>query len=240
MDLKDLLKAVNESEAQAIKAVQASFAMVRAKVEEQIEQQKWQKNQKVFGAFKPPTSVAPQQETLVTLIPDFFPSLDEVKGPARGHLKRALQLCEVASIRTVVQLVMKTEQELLKYRNTGKKTIQFIQFYLGQRGLSLAMNLDTSELDKKYWPPLEELFSGIPDQRKKTLVDALQRGTRLKLPSSRWGIDVDVRCTGDLLVRTRTHILQIPGLAKCDVNLIERRLAKHGLRLYPEPAKKKK
>ena len=47
---------------------------------------------------------------------------------------------------------MKTEQEMLKYRNFGKKSLNEIKDKLTSLGLALGMNIDTSLLE----PPKEE------------------------------------------------------------------------------------
>jgi len=60
---------------------------------------------------------------------------------------RAANCLNNANITTVGQLAMKTEQEMLKYRNFGKKSLNEIKEKLATLGLSLGMNLDTSLLE---------------------------------------------------------------------------------------------
>lgn len=55
---------------------------------------------------------------------------------------RAANCLNNANITTVGQLAMKTEQEMLKYRNFGKKSLNEIKDKLTALNLSLGMNLD--------------------------------------------------------------------------------------------------
>jgi len=60
---------------------------------------------------------------------------------------RAANCLNNANITTVGELAMKTEQEMLKYRNFGKKSLNEIKSKLEQLGLSLGMKLDDRLLD---------------------------------------------------------------------------------------------
>lgn len=60
---------------------------------------------------------------------------------------RAANCLNNANITTVGQLAMKTEAEMLKYRNFGKKSLNEIKDKLTQLGLSLGMNIDATLLD---------------------------------------------------------------------------------------------
>ncbi|HXG47707.1 MAG TPA: DNA-directed RNA polymerase subunit alpha [Methylomirabilota bacterium] len=60
---------------------------------------------------------------------------------------RAANCLNNANITTVGQLAMKTEQEMLKYRNFGKKSLNEIKEKLAALGLTLGMNIDPELLD---------------------------------------------------------------------------------------------
>ena len=62
---------------------------------------------------------------------------------------RAANCLNNANITTVGELAMKTEQEMLKYRNFGKKSLNEIKDKLEQLGLSLGMKFDERLLDIK-------------------------------------------------------------------------------------------
>lgn len=61
---------------------------------------------------------------------------------------RAANCLNNANITTVGELCMKAEQEMLKYRNFGKKSLNEIKAKLEQLGLSLGMKIDERLLDK--------------------------------------------------------------------------------------------
>src|ERR1022692_4762879 len=65
---------------------------------------------------------------------------------------RAANCLNNANITSVGQLSMKTEQEMLKYRNFGKKSLNEIKDKLQALGLSLGMNFEAGLLDT---PPKE-------------------------------------------------------------------------------------
>ena len=60
---------------------------------------------------------------------------------------RAANCLNNANITTVGQLAMKTEQEMLKYRNFGKKSLNEIKEKLTALGLALGMNFDPGLVD---------------------------------------------------------------------------------------------
>src|SRR6267143_884270 len=60
---------------------------------------------------------------------------------------RAANCLNNANITTVGQLALKTEAEMLKYRNFGKKSLNEIKEKLSALGLTLGMNIDASLLE---------------------------------------------------------------------------------------------
>jgi len=60
---------------------------------------------------------------------------------------RAANCLNNANITTVGQLAMKTEQEMLKYRNFGKKSLTEIKEKLSGLGLTLGMKFDPELLE---------------------------------------------------------------------------------------------
>ncbi|MGH7990990.1 MAG: DNA-directed RNA polymerase subunit alpha C-terminal domain-containing protein, partial [Limisphaerales bacterium] len=60
---------------------------------------------------------------------------------------RAANCLNNANITTVGQLAMKSEQEMLKYRNFGKKSLNEIKDKLTQLGLSLGMSFEPGLID---------------------------------------------------------------------------------------------
>jgi DNA-directed RNA polymerase subunit alpha len=61
---------------------------------------------------------------------------------------RASNCLKSANIRTIADLVARTDAELLKTRSFGKKSLHEIKTMLGAMGLSLGMSLDPEELER--------------------------------------------------------------------------------------------
>lgn len=61
---------------------------------------------------------------------------------------RAANCLNNANITTVGQLAQKTEADMLKYRNFGKKSLNEIKGKLIELGLGLGMSIDTELLDE--------------------------------------------------------------------------------------------
>lgn len=61
---------------------------------------------------------------------------------------RAANCLNNAGILSVGELAMKSEQEMLKYRNFGKKSLKEIQERMKELGLSLGMSIDERLMDK--------------------------------------------------------------------------------------------
>src|SRR5207244_8070526 len=95
--------------------------------------------------------VSPQEETAerdetrprTELNENLFRNVDELELSVR-----ASNCLKTANIRTIADLVQKTEAELLKTKNFGKKSLNEIKTILGEMGLSLGMRLDPEELER--------------------------------------------------------------------------------------------
>jgi DNA-directed RNA polymerase subunit alpha len=61
---------------------------------------------------------------------------------------RAANCLNNANITTVGQLAQKSEADMLKYRNFGKKSLNEIKAKLSELGLSLGMSFDTSLIEE--------------------------------------------------------------------------------------------
>jgi DNA-directed RNA polymerase subunit alpha len=93
----------------------------------------------------------PQEEEVVSdelrpraeLNENLFRNVDELELSVR-----ASNCLKTANIRTIADLVQKTEPELLKTKNFGKKSLNEIKTILAEMGLSLGMRLDPEELDR--------------------------------------------------------------------------------------------
>jgi DNA-directed RNA polymerase subunit alpha len=125
------------------------------------------------GSVTPPAAVAEASRILtdhfglLTQFPDSAPAEAErretgVEVTARVELNehlfrnvdelelsvRASNCLKTANIRTIADLVQKTESELLKTKNFGKKSLNEIKTILGEMGLSLGLRLEPEELER--------------------------------------------------------------------------------------------
>jgi DNA-directed RNA polymerase subunit alpha len=85
------------------------------------------------------------------------PAEPPVRGELNEHLFRSVadldlsvrpsNCLKTGNIRTIADLVQKTESELLKTKNFGKKSLNEITTILGEIGLSLGMRFDPEELE---------------------------------------------------------------------------------------------
>jgi DNA-directed RNA polymerase subunit alpha len=87
--------------------------------------------------------VEPELRPRVELNENLFRNVDELELSVR-----ASNCLKTANIRTIADLVQKTESELLKTKNFGKKSLNEIKTILGEMGLSLGMRLDPEELER--------------------------------------------------------------------------------------------
>jgi DNA-directed RNA polymerase subunit alpha len=74
---------------------------------------------------------------------NLFRNVDELELSVR-----ASNCLKTANIRTIADLVQKSESELLKTKNFGKKSLNEIKTILGEMGLHLGMRLDPEELER--------------------------------------------------------------------------------------------
>jgi DNA-directed RNA polymerase subunit alpha len=90
---------------------------------------------------RPETGVEPAAR--FELNEHLFRNVDELELSVR-----ASNCLKTANIRTIADLVQKTESELLKTKNFGKKSLNEIKTILGEMGLSLGIRLDPEELER--------------------------------------------------------------------------------------------
>jgi DNA-directed RNA polymerase subunit alpha len=94
-----------------------------------------------------PTGVDADEDTPVeadiALNENLFRQVDELELSVRAY-----NCLKTANIRTIADLVQKSEAELLKTKNFGKKSLNEIKAILGEMNLSLGMRLDPAELER--------------------------------------------------------------------------------------------
>jgi DNA-directed RNA polymerase subunit alpha len=99
----------------------------------------------------------PEDEPKKDLNPSLWKLVDELELSIRSY-----NCLKAANIRTIGKLVQKTDQEMLKYRNFGKKSLMEIKELLFKMGLTLGMPITDAELltyieteEQKPWPDSE-------------------------------------------------------------------------------------
>jgi DNA-directed RNA polymerase subunit alpha len=93
----------------------------------------------IFINFDEPTEAAPQaHEVSESMNPHLFRSVDELELSVRSA-----NCLQNANIRYIGELVQRTESEMLKTKNFGRKSLNEIKEVLASMGLSLGMTLDS-------------------------------------------------------------------------------------------------
>jgi DNA-directed RNA polymerase subunit alpha len=97
---------------------------------------------------------------------------DSYSDPRVEHLDRSVEELELsvrsynclknANIQTIRELVQRTESEMLKTKNFGRKSLNEIKEILGRMGLSLGMKFD--EHGRIIWPPLPSQTAPLPSE----------------------------------------------------------------------------
>src|SRR5882724_3296774 len=100
---------------------------------------------RAFPETGPETEEVQRDETgpRAELNDNLFRNVDELELSVR-----ASNCLKTSNIRTIADLVQKSEGELLKTKNFGKKSLNEIKTILGEMGLHLGMRLDPEELER--------------------------------------------------------------------------------------------
>ena len=99
----------------------------------------------IFINFEEPTEVrAPVVEEAEPLNPNLFRSVDELELSVRSA-----NCLQNANIRYIGELVQRTEAEMLKTKNFGRKSLNEIKELLASMGLELGMTLDNFPVRKE-------------------------------------------------------------------------------------------
>lgn len=136
------------------------------------------------------------------------------------------------NIRTLGDLVKKTEAELLSYKNFGETSLQEIKEILKNKSLHLGMTADelmSKDLGETAEPTvtpeeMPEPNSPDPSRRPITELDLSVRSRRI--------VDLlKIRTIGDLAVKTEAELLACPNFGQTSLNEIKTKLDELGLSL---------
>lgn len=136
------------------------------------------------------------------------------------------------NIRTLGDLVKKTEAELLSYKNFGETSLTEIKEILKNKGLRLGMTADElmskdlGEMTEPALRPEEQPDPNSPDPSKRPIseLDLSVRSRRI--------VDLlKIRTIGDLAQKTEAELLACPNFGQTSLNEIKTKLDEFGLSL---------
>ncbi|MFH1230848.1 MAG: DNA-directed RNA polymerase subunit alpha C-terminal domain-containing protein [Planctomycetota bacterium] len=148
-------------------------------------------------------------------------SLSEFQVPTRAH-----NCLEVLNIKTIGDLVKKTETELMSSENFGMKTLTDIKDLLARRGLTLSTETKTVTLESLLKSYISTDTPHQTDILNKPIFEvewsARVRGSLTKLK---------IYTIGDLTIKTEKDFMDLPNFGQTSLEEIKRRLSQLGLSL---------
>jgi DNA-directed RNA polymerase subunit alpha len=129
------------------------------------------------------------------------------------------------NIKTLGDLIMKTEQELLSYKNFGETSLDEIKVMLSQKGLRLGQGLEEKEgAELSGRNPLEATAN--PETLSRS-IDELDLSVRSRRCMERLG----VRTVRELINKTEVELMAAKNFGMTSLNEIKRKLAEMNLTL---------
>jgi DNA-directed RNA polymerase subunit alpha len=139
-------------------------------------------------------------------------------------------------VRTLGDLVQKTEAELLSYKNFGETSLQEIKDVLAQKGLRLGMSREEIVRDSVEARSILEGIGSDADRRKilqKPLTD-LELSVRSRHCMNVLGL----KSIGELVQKSEAELMTIKNFGQTSLNEVKQKLAELGLTLAPSPVAK--
>ncbi|MBX3458792.1 MAG: tetratricopeptide repeat protein [Planctomycetes bacterium] len=138
---------------------------------------------------------------------------------------RSRNCLQKMKIDTLGDLILKTETELLSYKNFGETSLQEIKAILGSKGLRLGMRTEEA---LAYAPPEDGSVPVPPEEDHLTQsIDTLELSVRSRRCMERLGI----KTLGDLLQKTEAELLAAPNFGQTSLNEVRQKLAELGISL---------
>ncbi len=132
-------------------------------------------------------------------------------------------------VRTLGDLVQRTEQELLSYKNFGETSLQEIKDILAQKGLRLGMGREEVARDDQARTILEGIGTGEADRRK--LLQKPLTELELSVRSRHCMSVLGLRTVSDLIQRSEPELMTIKNFGQTSLNEVKQKLAELGLSL---------
>ena len=136
-------------------------------------------------------------------------------------------------VRTLGDLVQRTEQELLSYKNFGETSLQEIKDILAQKGLRLGMGREEVARDDQARTILEGIGTGEADKRK--LLQKPLTELELSVRSRHCMSVLGLKTVNDLISRSEAELMTIKNFGQTSLNEVKQKLAELGLTLVPGP-----
>lgn len=149
-------------------------------------------------------------------------------------------------IKTLGDLVRKTEAELLAYKNFGETSLQEIKDILAQKGLRLGMSEDEvpAASREEAEVELDALFGGADEDAEDD--DELAEGQdprtlpvsalKLSVRAQKCVEELELETVGDLADRTEAELMASKNMGRTTLDEVRKRLAAYGLALKGEAA----
>lgn len=137
---------------------------------------------------------------------------------------RSRNCLQKMKIDTLGDLILKTESELLSYKNFGETSLQEIKAILGAKGLRLGMRTDEA---MSYLPTEDGSIDGAESDLMAQSLDVLELSVRSKRCMDRLGIDT----IGALLAKSETELLAAPNFGQTSLNELRQKLSEMELTL---------
>lgn len=143
---------------------------------------------------------------------------------------RSRNCLQKMKIDTLGDLILKTESELLSYKNFGETSLQEIKSILASKGLRLGMRTEEA---LAYAPP-EDAAAAAAAVAAAAADDKLTRGIEtleLSVRSRRCMERLGLKTLGELLEHTEAELLAAPNFGQTSLNEVRQKLAELGLAL---------
>ena len=128
-------------------------------------------------------------------------------------------------IDTLGDLIMRTEQELLSYKNFGETSLTEIKDMLTQKSLRLGQGLE--DMDSEPLSPRNPLEASADPQLLDTPIDSLNLSVRSRRCMER----LNVRMVRDLINKTEVELMSAKNFGMTSLTEIKQQLNERGLSL---------
>lgn len=141
---------------------------------------------------------------------------------------RSRNCLQKMKIDTLGDLILKTESELLSYKNFGETSLQEIKSILASKGLRLGMRTEEA---LSYAPPEDGSAAAAAiaaaDDKLTRGIETLELSVRSRRCMERLGI----KTLGELLEQSEPELLSAPNFGQTSLNEVRQKLAELGLAL---------